>query len=126
MNSPSNYCINRYIYICIYLVSKYVSIHIYIYVYIYDSDGKESACKVGDPGSIPGWKYPREKGMASHVSILAWRNSWTEEPSGLQSMGSQRVGHDRETQFPFSLHSEYMNIYTYINILYIHTHICIM
>ena len=35
-----------------------------------------------------------EKGIAIHSSILAWRISWTEEPGGLQSMGSQRVGHD--------------------------------
>ena len=35
-----------------------------------------------------------EKEMATHPSILAWRIPWTEEPSGLQSMGSQRVGHD--------------------------------
>ena len=34
------------------------------------------------------------EGMATHSSILAWRIPWTEEPSGLQSMGSQRVGHD--------------------------------
>ena len=73
----------------------------------------------GDMGSIPGWgRYkdmcvcvcvcvcmrlpwwlrdqedPLEKGMAIHSSILAWRNLWTEEPGGLQSMGSQRVGHN--------------------------------
>ena len=35
-----------------------------------------------------------EKGMATHSSILAWRILWTEEPGSLQSMGSQRVGHD--------------------------------
>ena len=35
-----------------------------------------------------------EKEMATHSSILAWRISWTEEPGGLQSMGSQRVRHD--------------------------------
>ena len=35
-----------------------------------------------------------EKKMATHSSILAWKISWTEEPGGLQSMGSQRVGHD--------------------------------
>ena len=35
---------------------------------------------------------PLEKGMATHSSILAWRIPWTEEPGGLQSMGSQRVG----------------------------------
>jgi len=98
------------------------------------SDGKESACNVGDLGSILGlksfpgegigyslqyswaspvtqivknppamwetWvqflsqKDPLEEGMATLSSILAWRILWTEEPSGLQSMGSQRVGHD--------------------------------
>ena len=36
---------------------------------------------------------PLEKGMATHSSILAWRTPWTEEPGGLQSMGSQRVRH---------------------------------
>ena len=38
-----------------------------------------------------GWKDPLEKEMATHSSILAWRIPWTEEPSGLQSMGPQRV-----------------------------------
>ena len=41
---------------------------------------------------------PLEKEMATHSSILAWRIPWTEEPGGLQSMGSQRVGHDRVTK----------------------------
>ena len=41
-----------------------------------------------------GWEDPLEKGMATHSRILAWKISWTEEPSGLQYMGSQRVGHD--------------------------------
>ena len=41
-----------------------------------------------------GWKDPLEKGMATHSSILAWRIPWTEEPGALQSVGSQRVGHD--------------------------------
>ena len=41
-----------------------------------------------------GWKDPLEKGMATHSSILTWRIPWTQEPGGLQSMGSQRVGHD--------------------------------
>ena len=35
-----------------------------------------------------------EEGMATYSSILAWRILWTEEPGGLQSVGSQRVGHD--------------------------------
>ena len=41
-----------------------------------------------------GQEGPLEKKMATHSNILAWRISWTEEPSGLQSIGSQRVGHD--------------------------------
>ena len=41
-----------------------------------------------------GEKDPLEKGMAMHSSILAYRNPWTEEPGGLWSLGSQRVGHD--------------------------------
>ena len=41
-----------------------------------------------------GQEYPLEKGMATHSSILAWRIPWTEEPGGLQSMGSQRVRHN--------------------------------
>ena len=41
-----------------------------------------------------GWEDPLEEGMATHSSILAWRIPQTEEPGGLQSMGSQRVGHD--------------------------------
>ena len=41
-----------------------------------------------------GREDPLEKEMAAHSSILAWRIPLTEEPGGLQSMGSQRVGHD--------------------------------
>ena len=41
-----------------------------------------------------GQEDPLEKGMVTHCRILAWRIPWTEEPGGLQSMGSQRVGHD--------------------------------
>ena len=41
-----------------------------------------------------GWEDPLEKGVASHSNILAWRIPRTEEPGGLQSMGSQRVRHD--------------------------------
>ena len=37
---------------------------------------------------------PLEKEMATHSSILAWKIPWTEEPGGLQSMGSQRIGQD--------------------------------
>ena len=41
-----------------------------------------------------GREDPLEDGIATHSSILAWGIPWTEEPGGLQSMGSQRVGHD--------------------------------
>ena len=41
-----------------------------------------------------GGEDPPENRMAAHSSVLAWRIPWTEEPGGLQSMGSQRVGHD--------------------------------
>ena len=41
-----------------------------------------------------GWEDPLEKEMAIHSSILAWKIPWTEEPGGVQSTGSQRVGHD--------------------------------
>ena len=40
------------------------------------------------------WEDLLEKEMATHSSILAWKTPWTEEPGRLQSMGSQRVGHD--------------------------------
>ena len=41
-----------------------------------------------------GWEDPLEKEMAIHSSTIAWKTPWTEEPGRLQSMGSQRVGHD--------------------------------
>ena len=47
-----------------------------------------------DVGSIPGQEGPLEEEMAPHSSILAWKIPRAEEPSGLQSMWSQRVGHD--------------------------------
>ena len=41
-----------------------------------------------------GWEGPLEKGMSTHSSILVCRTPWTEKPGGLESMGSQRVGHN--------------------------------
>ena len=41
-----------------------------------------------------GWEDPLEKGVAIHYTILAWRIPWAQETGGLQSVGSQRVGHD--------------------------------
>ena len=45
-----------------------------------------------------GWEDPLEEGMTTHSSTLAWRILWTEEPGGRQSMGSQRVDHNRMTE----------------------------
>ena len=58
------------------------------------SDGKASAYRAGEVGSIPGSGRSPEKEMATHFSTLDWKIPWTEEPGGLQSMGSQGVGHD--------------------------------
>ena len=52
------------------------------------SHGKEFACNAGDLSSIPGLRISLERGMATHSSILAWEILWTEEPNGMQSMGS--------------------------------------
>ena len=41
-----------------------------------------------------GWEDPLVEGMATHSNLLAWRIPWTEEPGELQSIGSQRVGHN--------------------------------
>ena len=58
------------------------------------SDGKVSDCNAGDPGSIPGSGIALGGEMETHSSTLAWRILWTEDPGGLQSMGSQRGRHD--------------------------------
>ena len=58
------------------------------------TDSKESACNVQEICvRFLGWEDPLEKGLAIHSSILTWRIPWTEEPGGLQSVGSQRAGH---------------------------------
>ena len=66
------------------------------------SNGKEYACIVGDPRSIPGLSRSPGEGNAAHSSILAWRIPWTEEPGGLQFMAlkgldtSEWLTHTRE------------------------------
>ena len=50
-----------------------------------------------------GWEDPLEEEMATHSSILAWKIPWTEEPGGLQSMGSQRVRHNWATEHTVDL-----------------------
>ena len=61
------------------------------------SEDKASACNAGDRVWSLGWEDALEEERATHSSILAWRIPWTEEPGGLQSMGSQRVEHDWAT-----------------------------
>ena len=55
---------------------------------------KESACSVGDAGSLPGREDPQQEEIATHASILAWKIPGTEELGRLQSTVLQRVGRD--------------------------------
>jgi len=55
---------------------------------------KNLPANAGDLGLIIRWRRSPVEGMATHSSILAWRILWIEEPSGLQSIGLQRVGHN--------------------------------
>ena len=64
---------------------------------------KNPPVNVGDGVRSLGWEDPLERETAIHSSILAWEIPWTEEPGGLQSMGSQRVGHDRVTEHAHTL-----------------------
>ena len=59
-----------------------------------------------------GQEDPLEKGMATHSNILGWAIPWTEEPGRLESMGSQRVGHDYETKH--STHIEHNTLGSYV------------
>ena len=73
----------------------YACIYIYTHQYICvgfpgSSVVKNPPANARDAGSIPGMGRPLEKEMATHSSILAWEISWTEEPGGLQSTGSQK------------------------------------
>ena len=76
---------------------------IYIYVYIYywaflvAQSVKNLPAVQETRVWFLGWEDPLEKEMATYSSILAWQVSWTEEPGGLQYVGSQRVRHDWAT-----------------------------
>ena len=78
--------------------------------FVSSSNGKESACNVGDLGLIPGLGRSLEKEMATHSSILAWKIPWTEEAGRLQSMGSHRVGHEWVTSLHFTSQCSYRMI----------------
>ena len=62
------------------------------------SDNKESACNAGDSGPRSG-KIPWKRKWQTHFSILAWKILWTEEPGGLQCVGSQRVRRNWAIQY---------------------------
>ena len=72
-----------------------------------NSDGQESACSARDPALIPGSGRSLEKGMAVRFGVLAWRLPGAEETGEIQSMGSQRVGHDRATNTQYILKKTY-------------------
>ena len=76
-----------------------IKVYLFVVSFPCGSAGKESACNVGALGSVPGAGRSLEKGIATHSSILVWKIPWTEEPGGLQSMGSQKVGHDWVTLY---------------------------
>ena len=59
---------------------------------------KNPPATVGNRDLIPDPGRSLEKEMATHSSALVWRSPWTEKPGRLQSMGSQRVGHDLATE----------------------------
>ena len=59
---------------------------------------RNSPANAGDRRDVGLTEDPLEEETATHSSILAWRIPWTEEPGGLQSMVSQRVGHDLATE----------------------------
>ena len=65
---------------------------------------KNLPANAGDPSSIPSREDPLEKEIATHSSFLAWRIPWTEEPGGLQSMVSQRLGQDLATEHTFEVY----------------------
>ena len=58
-----------------------------------------------------GLEDPLEKETATHSSILAWKISWIEDPGGMQSMGSQRVGHDQVT-------NTYLLTYCFVSVIF--------
>ena len=84
-----------YVHVCIYMyMHMCVHIHTYIWASLVTQMVKNLPAMQGIRVQSLGQEDPLEKGMATQSSILAWRIPWTEEPGGLQSMGSQRVGHN--------------------------------
>ena len=88
--------------IMVYTVLILLFVHIYVYVHIQGFPGSTSDKRSRLPMQETyetrvrslGQEDLLEAGMATYSSTVAWRIPWTEEPGGLQSMGSQRVGHN--------------------------------
>ena len=106
---------------------KHTYVYIYICMYVYrhfpgGSDSKEFACNAGDLGfnQSLGQKDALEEEMATHSSILAWRLSWTEEPSGLQFIWLQS-----QTQLKWLSMHGHMNIYVYMCVYCIDVYRCV-
>ena len=70
----------------------------------------------GDVGSIPVLERSPEEGNGNPLQYPSWKIPWTEEPGGLQSMGLQRVGHDRATKHT---HLHIHCVYNYLHSIYI-------
>ena len=90
--------------------SLYLAFSLQIWEWLYfpgGSDGKASAYNVGDARSIPGLGRYLEKKMAAHFRTLAWKIPWTEKCGRLQSMGSQRIGHDWATSLSLGPKQQY-------------------
>ena len=100
--------LNMYVYIYIYTYSCiYIYIHIYTYIWASLVAQIVKNLPAMQETQVPslGQEDPLEERMATHSSFLAWRIPWTEEPSGLQSMWSQRVRHDWATKVRTHTHS---------------------
>ena len=93
------------VYICMYVVCTYIYISIYVniciciymvsLVVLVVKNLSANAGDIRDTGSsILGWEDALEEGIATHSNILVWKIARTEEPGGLQSIRSQRVGHN--------------------------------
>ena len=83
---------------CISCISKQV-----LYHFPGGSEVKASACNAGDQVPSLDQEDPLKKEMATHSSTLSWKIPWMEKPGRLQSVGSQRVGHDWATSLSLSL-----------------------
>ena len=76
------------------IINYYIWVMLRKFVFPSGSVSKESACNSGDPGSIPGSGRSPGEGNGNPLQYSCLEIPYTEEPGGLQSMGSQRVGHD--------------------------------